>query len=133
MNIKRNCILGIVSILGSVPVAQANEVWLLAKKQAVTVVYCLAHKNQNEPTQFDHCKSVTVANPIKVSADLDGYKYVGVVAVSVAGHPLPSNVNQFDRPFQCSITTDQMKSSGSLEFAADPHKITCETKGGIFG
>jgi hypothetical protein len=75
---------------------------------------------------------MTITDSVTIPVNMDGYALTGIVAVSVNGHALPSSVNQFNRPYQCSMTTDQKNSSGSLACAMSPHKISCEAKGGIF-
>jgi len=38
----------------------------------------------------------------------------GIVIVSVGGRALPSSINQFDQPRQCSMTTDSKHPAGVL-------------------
>lgn len=112
--------------------AYANEV-LLTANQPIKVSFSIAHKNPGEQPVFSEVKSIELNKNFTQPIDLNGYALAGVVIVSVNGHELPPSANQFDQPQQCSMTTDKIKSTGSLELSFSAHAINCRTYGGIFG
>lgn len=112
--------------------ANANEV-SIETNNPMMITYKIVHQNRNHQPIFGPTLSSTINGSLKIPVDQENYDLVGVVPISVEGHNLPDNANQFNNPDQCSMTTDKTKSTGSLIFTKEPHKISCQTKGGIFG
>jgi hypothetical protein len=99
----------------------------------MTVAFRVAHKNPNSQPVFGELQSIAVNKNINVSVPLNHYDRAGIVIVSVDGHELPSSINQFDQPKQCSMTTDQSRTTGTLGLRLSTHAISCTTSGGVFG
>jgi hypothetical protein len=93
----------------------------------------LAHKNQNNQPIFGELQSKDVSKNMTVPVSLDNYDRAGIVIVAVDGQELPESINQFDKPKQCSMTTDKTKATGALEFTISAHGLICRTYGGVFG
>ena len=68
---------------------------------------------------------------------MKNYQLAGIVPVSIDGHVLPDNINQFGKPQQCSLATDRQHHSGELifiyQFSQNHWQLTCGTRGGVFG
>src|SRR6266496_3339045 len=112
MRIKRSgatCLasLGLV-IAAYAGMARANEV-LLTANQPTSVIYKLAHKKLGAEPEYSELKYATLSNNASVHIDLGSYDRAGLVIMSINGRELPSTVNQFDKPQQCSMTTDKTK------------------------
>lgn len=118
--------------LGFTMTTYANSV-LLAANQPVKITYRIAHKNENGPTIFEEPQVVDLNTNARIAVDMNNYDKAGLVIVAANEHELPSTVNQFDQPMQCSMTFDKTKSTGALEFELTPHRFTCRTYGGVFG
>lgn len=121
--------------------AFANEVILKnisSQKNPVTITYKIAHKNANENTIFDPPQTVYLEQDQNIEFKLNGFQLAGMVIMSIDGHLLPDSINQFDKPMQCSLTTDKDRPNGSLSISVtslpDGHgKISCQPQGGVFG
>jgi len=117
--------------LGFAMAAHANDV-LLTANQPMKVTYRIAHKNQNSQAVFGKLQSIDLNKNVNVPVSLDNYDQAGIVIISVGGHELPPSANQFDQPKQCSMTTDNTKATGALEFTLSQHSINCRSYGGVF-
>ena len=119
----------------------ANQVTLVNDSKGhrpISVVYKVAHKNPGSPTVLSRPHVLRLNQSISIPLGLDGFRLAGIVPVSIDGHKLPEGVNGFDKPRQCSMTTDKRHPAGSLAFAFTASsygqfKLTCKTEGGIFG
>lgn len=112
--------------------AHANEV-VFKVNQPMKVTFRVAHKNQNAQPVFGELQSADVSKSMTIPVSLDNYDRAGVVIISTNGHELPPSVRQFDKPENCTMTTDKSKTSGLLEFRLSSHSISCHTEGGVFG
>jgi|SRR5579872_2279629 len=125
--------LGVLAFsVGFVSMAHANEV-LLTANQPAKIVFRVAHKNQNQQPVFGELQSVDLTKDVTVPVSLDNFDRAGIVIVSMNGHELPPSHGQFDKPEQCSMTTDKTRATGALEFTVSQHSISCHTEGGVFG
>lgn len=113
-------------------IASANEI-LLTANQPTSITYKIAHKNMGAETVFSELKYADLSRNVNVPIKLGDYERAGIVVISIDGHDLPSSTNQFDKPAQCSITTDKTKATAALELQLFPHKANCRTYGGVFG
>lgn len=118
--------------LGFAMTAHANEV-VLSANQPMKIAFRVAHKNKNAQPVYGELQTVNLNKNYRVPIPLDNYDRAGIIVVSANGHVLPPSANQFDRPEQCSMTTDKTKKSGSLEFAMTKQTLSCRTFGGVFG
>lgn len=135
MRIKRSgaicfALLGL-AIVTYAGMARANEV-LLTANQPTSIIYKVAHKKLGAEPEFSELQYAVLSNNVNVHVDLGNYDRAGVVIMSINGRELPSSVNQFDKPQQCSMTTDKTKATGALELEIAQHKFTCRTFGGVF-
>lgn len=97
------------------------------------MAFQVAHKNERGETVLGEVQQVNISQQLSVPLQLEGYDMVGVIPISVNGHNLPSNVLNFDRPNQCTMTTNAAMPNGEMDFLIGDHQITCRTKGGKFG
>jgi hypothetical protein len=118
--------------------AHANEV-LLKTDQPTKITFRIAHKNQNQQTVLGEVQTIDIDKNVTVPVSLDNFDRAGIMIVSVYDNAhqkereLPPSANQFDKPEQCSMTTDKTKSTGTLEFMLSSHSISCHAEGGVFG
>src|SRR5262249_45784311 len=113
-------------------VSYANEVQLSAK-QPMKVKFRIAHQNKNGQPVFEGIQSIELNNnSVTIPTPLNNYELSGLIIVSVNGHELPPTANQFNKPEQCSMTTNKIHPHGDLEFTATNHSLNCKAKGGIF-
>lgn len=110
----------------------AGEI-LLTANEAHEVVYRIAHKNETGPIVLGELEKTNLRSNLHVKVKRHGFDYAGIVIYSVDGHVLPSFTNAFPNKYQCSIALNKEHGAGALEISMDPHKITCETYGGIYG
>lgn len=141
MNINKSNILALLMLAGTgiATTAHANEVTVKINKPT-QVTYRIAHQNTGQSVQLGEFKTIQVHEwektdngyQIVIPVNLDGYDYAGVMTVAIAGHKLPLSVNQFNKPKQCSMTTNNQTTSGTLKLSIENHKASCGTEGGIF-
>lgn len=132
MKLKKLCMFALASLSFTALAAHANEVVLTAN-QPMKITFRIAHKNPNNQPVLGELQTVNVNTNTNIQIPLDNYDRAGVIIVSANGHELPPSANQFDKPEQCSMTTDKIKASGTLEFILAKHSISCRTHGGVFG
>lgn len=121
--------------------AIANQINLVnvSEGHPFTVTYKLAYQNPDGPVTFGELRQITLTKkPDFIDIAMNHYQFSGLVIVSVAGHPLPNSVNTFNQPKKCSMTTDKKNTSGEIaldfiQYGNHHGKITCATKGGVFG
>lgn len=127
---------------GVLGTATANQVILMNGSMSphpFSITYKLAYKNPNGPVIFGQPQKITLTRkPEIVRFTMHNFQLAGLVVESVAGHMLPSSANQFDKPRQCSMTTNHRNDTGSitLDWQKLPNnhgRITCASHGGIFG
>lgn len=131
MKLKKLSVIALAS-LGLGVAAHANEV-LLAANQPMKITFRIAHKNSNSPAVFGELQSLDVNKNVNIPVALNNYDRAGIIIVSANGIPLPPFANQFNQPKQCSMTTDNTKSTGALEFTLSQRSISCRSYGGVFG
>jgi len=131
MKVTSRSVLALAS-LGFSLAAQANDV-LLTVNQPSTITYRVAHANKNGQPIYGELQTMMINNSARVSMEMEQYDLAGLVIVSANGRELPSTINQFNKPQQCSMTTDKVKSIGELAFTLTDHMIKCRTSGGVFG
>lgn len=137
---KSNILALLIVATGFTATAQANEVTIKINKPA-QVTYRIAHQNAGENVQLGEPITIQVNEwekignnyRINIPVNLDDYEYAGIVTDAVAGHKLLSSANQFNKSEQCSMTTDNKITSGTLNMIIGSHKASCGTEGGIFG
>ncbi len=117
--------------------AEANEV-LLTTNQPTKITFRAAHKNLNQQAVFGELQTIDLNGKAHIPVSLDHFDRAGIVILSVYDEhqkerQLPSSANQFDKPAQCSITTDKTKTAGELDFTLTSHSISCHSEGGVFG
>lgn len=125
-------LIGALALTGLSASALANEV-LITSNQPTKLVYRVAHKNEGGETVYGPSQTIKINNNTRVSLDLKQYDLTGVSIISVNDKELPTHINQFDKPKQCSMTTNKVKSMGTIELASTNRSITCRTFGGKFG
>lgn len=122
----------------STAVVHANEV-LLKTNQPTKITFRVVHKNENQQPILGEVRSIDIDKNVIIPISLDHFDRAGIMIVSVYDNihqkerQLPSSANQFDKPEQCSMTTDKTKTTGTLEFALSSHSISCHSEGGVFG
>lgn len=124
-----------VTFMGcAVSAAMANSVTLMngtPNAGAMTVVYKIAHKNKGQPAQLGATQTLQLSGTTAIPISLDGYTYAGIVPISVNGHMLPGNVNQFAQSQQCSVATDANHPTGQMVLTAQmnplnhPKSLSC--------
>lgn len=129
-----NVITILLGCMGFSLAAQANQVQLRSH-DAINITYQLAHMNPDNQPVFGDPQSIEVNHqPVTIPVELDNYRLAGLVIVSVNGQQLPSSANQFNKPKQCSMTTNNEKSNGLLEIKLSHQGgVSCHTRGGVFG
>lgn len=132
MKLRKLSMVALASLSFIAVTANANEV-VLTVNQPMKITYRVAHKNQNSQTILGELQSIALDKNINIPVSLNNYDLAGIVIVSVNSHELPPYANQFDQPEQCSMTTDETKSTGAIELTLSQHSINCHTDGGIFG
>lgn len=133
MNFRITTIIaGVFVSLSGITASYANEV-VLSANQPMEVTYKVVHKNQDNQSVLGELQTLNVNKAATISVSLDAYDQAGVIIVSVGGHKLPSVTNQFDKPKQCAMATDKIKTTGTLNFTLSKHSINCSASGGIFG
>lgn len=118
--------------LGVASNAMANNV-LLTSKAPIDITYHVVRVKGDGHPVFGELRSMKLNHSANIACDLKGHDKSGVVLVSVNGHVLPDNINQFNQPRNCTMTTDAGHPSGELELATTEHSIKCKTTGGVFG
>lgn len=121
--------------------AMANQATLINASpdhHSLKVEYRVAFKNPQGQTVFGPVQTIQLgAQEIQIPFKMNGYQLAGIVPVAIEGHQLPDNVNAFDQPRQCSLTTDEKHDSGTLKIIyheMQGHKqLICGVQGGIFG
>jgi hypothetical protein len=139
-SILRNGLVGAVLFAGVMNVAMANQVTITNVSQLhkpMTVVYEVAHKNSGDHVVLGAQQTLTVNEPVLLPVDLENFDFAGIVIVSVDGHVLPVDDNQFDTPEQCSLTTDKNHTAGIVQLDSNTSSgghgsINCSIKGGVF-
>lgn len=121
--------LGLTGFAGAI---NANTVQLTVNKP-VNITYKIAHKNKEGQIELSSLRSARVDRSLTIPVKLLDYHQAGIVLISVDGHELPPEITQFDKPKQCSMTTDKERPSGRLDFSLMPHRITCRSYGGVYG
>ncbi len=133
-------ILGVV-LCGSVCTnAIANQVTLRNTSQdetPFTVVYKVAHKNPGASVFFSAPQTILLQKEEAIHFQMEGYELAGIVPISIDGHALPETAIEFDKPAQCSVTTDVNHDVGHIiiNYTKLPNghgNITCISQGGIF-
>ena len=119
----------VLGCLGVVMTAQANEV-LLTANQPMQVSYQLAHQNKNGQPVLGATQSIKLDKNTVITVPLANFDRAGVVITSVDGHVIPS---EFNKPEQCAMTTDKVRTSGVLALTMSAHSASCQTFGGVFG
>lgn len=109
----------------------ANQVTLVTNTPT-TIVYHIAHQTLHGTPVFGQDVTVKVDGALDIPVDLNGYALAGVVPVSVNGHELPEQDNEFNHKDRCSMTTDQKTPTGALIFTTSKHETNCQTVGGKF-
>ena len=125
-------ILASLGLTGFASVANANTIQLTVNRP-VNITYKIAHKNREGQIEMSSLRSARVDRSLTIPVKLLDYSLAGIVLVSVDGHELPPEITQFDKPKQCSMTTDRNRPSGRLDFSLKPHSITCRSYGGVYG
>lgn len=94
------------------------------------MTYRVAYGNYGQKPVFGAIKRLSVTHSIPVQLQMKrGYKYVGIVPITINGHNLNGN-NKFMQPQQCYLITSKEGSKQSLAIStfvnADGHgRITC--------
>ncbi len=131
MKVTTLCVIGAIC-LGTTGSVLANNV-IIASSTPIDITYQVARVNGDGQPVLSGIRSMKVNHTASIDCELNGYERSGVVLVSVNGHQLPTNINQFNQPRQCSMTTDAGRSAGALEITTSQHSIKCATHGGVFG
>lgn len=132
MNFKKLTMVFLTSAACFTGSAQANEVQISVNKP-MNITYRLAYQDSGSEPVLSKLLSVQVDKDIIMPIELDKHSLVGIVLVSADGRFLPDTANQFNKPNQCSMTTDATHTSGEVAFFIETKKAACKTKGGIFG
>jgi hypothetical protein len=120
-----------IAMIGAINIANANEIRIETNKP-IMITYKIIHQNRNSQPIFGPAISAPIRSSLVIPVKQSNYDLVGIIPISVDGHTLPDSANQFNNSKQCSVTTDKIKTNGSLVFTKETHKISCQTKGGIF-
>lgn len=119
----------------------ANEATLVntsTEQHPLRIVYRMAFKNPQSQIVFGPPQTIQLDPQQKntIHFEMNGYHLAGLVPISINGHPLPENVNAFNQPQQCSLTTDRKHNTGILTIhfhESEGHgQLTCGVHGGIF-
>lgn len=119
-------------MIGGISSAYASQV-LLTTNKSMEVSYRIAHANRGGEPIYGETLTTRISKSLDVPIKLDGYQLAGLSIISVDGHVLPPEINQFNQPRQCSMTTDKQKATGALALELTKKGITCRTYGGVFG
>ncbi len=130
--------LAVISLFAAnINLALANEATITSNK-AISFDYQVVYKT-SKGVVYGPRQHANIANSVTVPFENINYELAGIVALAVDGHELPSNVNQFNQPAQCSLTTDKTQNKGVLHLIYTENeqhhgrKISCSPTGGIFG
>jgi hypothetical protein len=97
------------------------------------VVFRVAHQMLGAEPVFSAERIVKIPPHASIDFELNDYDLAGIVPILINGHVIPSHINQFGQPQQCSVATNKAKSSGVLEVTLSDKKLLCKVYGGIFG
>ncbi|MCH9770498.1 MAG: hypothetical protein K0U12_06425 [Gammaproteobacteria bacterium] len=126
-------------LMGTACASLANTVTLANDSksgQPLAVIYKLATKHLDGAVELSRPYAIQLTAAKSIQFDLHHSPKAGVIIENIAGHELPASINAFDKPRQCSLTTDKQHRTGALilSYMALPNhhgNLACSQQGGV--